>query len=347
MSFNPKFAILGAGSIGTYIGAHLLHANYPVVFVGRERLKQEIQLFGLGISDYTGNFFSLPPSQIEYVTDLKKASDCNVFIITVKSKDTEDLGKSLAKLLSDAGRKDAIIISFQNGVRNAQELATVLPEWKSQVVAGMVPFNVVAKGKGQFHRGTSGELVLQESPSGKEVAAVLRKAGIPSITHPNMQGVLWGKLLINLNNSLNALAGVPLREELSQRGYRKILSAMISEGMEVLKAAGIRPARAGKMIPQLAPAILKLPDFLFFTVASSMVKIDPEARSSMWEDLHHGRKTEISYLNGEILKLADTVGHPASINRRIVSLILEEENQSKKVQYGPESLSRELGIRLN
>ncbi len=344
MTFSPKFAILGAGSIGTYIGANLIKAGYPVVFVGRERLKQEIQLFGLGISDYIGNFFSLSPSQIKYVTDIKETKGSNVYIVTVKSKDTPDLGNTLSKLLSESDQKETSIVSFQNGVRNAQELASVLPEHKDRILAGMVPFNVVAKGKGQFHRGTSGELVIQSSPYGKEIVACLKKAGLPAMVHENMEGVLWGKLLINLNNSLNALAGVPLREELSQRGYRKILSRMISEGMEVLQSAGIQPARAGKMIPQLAPLILKLPDFLFFTVASSMVKIDPEARSSMWEDLHHGRKTEISYLNGEILKLAEQFGHPAPINRKIISLIAEAENNPGTVKYSPESLAKQLGI---
>ncbi|PJZ67217.1 2-dehydropantoate 2-reductase [Leptospira wolffii] len=344
MTFSPKFAILGAGSIGTYIGAHLLKAGYPVVFVGRERLKQEVQLFGLGISDFEGNSFSLPPDSIEYVTSTEEAKDCNIFLVTVKSKDTADLSRSLSELLTGENRKNAIFVSFQNGVRNAQELASALPDCQARVLAGMVPFNVVSQGKGKFHRGTSGELVLEKNEAGDKVLSYLKKAGLSAISHRNMPGVLWGKLLINLNNSLNALAGVPLREELSQRGYRKILSAMISEGIEVLKAADIHPARAGKMIPQLAPIVLKLPDFLFFAVASSMVKIDPEARSSMWEDLHHGRKTEIDYLNGEILNLADRFGHPATINRKIASLISEAENRTEIKNHTADSLSRELGL---
>ncbi|TGL60735.1 2-dehydropantoate 2-reductase [Leptospira sarikeiensis] len=344
MSFSPKFAILGSGSIGTYIGAHLVKAGYPVVFVGRERLKQEIQLFGLGISDYTGSSFTLAPNQVRYVTDIKEAKDSNIFLITVKSKDTIELGKSIRSLFSLEELSKIIVVSFQNGVRNSQELASVLPELGDRNIPGMVPFNVVAKGKGKFHRGTSGELVLQSNEFGDRINSYLKGSGLPSMVHKNMEGVLWGKLLFNLNNSLNALVGIPLREELSQRGFRKILSDMISEGIEILKLSGIKPARAGKMIPWLAPIILKLPDFLFFTVASSMVKIDPEARSSMWEDLHHGRKTEISYLNGEILKLADQIGHKAPINRKIVSLVQEAENGSGTVKYSAESLSKELGM---
>ncbi|TGK39767.1 2-dehydropantoate 2-reductase [Leptospira andrefontaineae] len=344
MSFSPKFAIIGSGSIGTYVGSYLVKAGYPVVFVGRERLKQEIQLFGLGISDYKGNSFTLAPSQVRYVTDIKEAKDSNVFLITVKSKDTIEAGKSIRSLFSPEELSKIIVVSFQNGVRNSKELASVLPELNDRNLPGMVPFNVVAKGKGQFHQGTSGELVVKSNEFGNKIHACLRKAGLPSIVHKNMEGVLWGKLLFNLNNSLNALAGVPLREELSQRTYRKILASMILEGLEILKISGIQPASAGKMIPWLAPIILGLPDFLFFRVASSMVKIDPEARSSMWEDLHHGRTTEISYLNGEIISLADEVGHKAPINRKIASLISEAESGSGKSQYDAETLSKLLGI---
>ncbi|GBF40079.1 2-dehydropantoate 2-reductase [Leptospira johnsonii] len=322
----------------------MVKAGYPVVFVGRERLKQEIQLFGLGISDYKGNSFTLAPSQIRYVTDIKEAKDSNVFLITVKSKDTVEAGKSIRSLLSSEELSKIIVVSFQNGVRNSKELASVLPELGDRNLAGMVPFNVVAKGKGQFHQGTSGELVIKSNEFGNKVHSYLRKAGLPSIIHKNMEGVLWGKLLFNLNNSLNALAGIPLREELSQRTYRKILASMILEGLEILKLSGIQPASAGKMIPWLAPIILKLPDFLFFKVASSMVKIDPEARSSMWEDLHHGRTTEITYLNGEIVRLADEIGHKAPINRKIASLIAEAESGSGKSQYDAETLSNLLGI---
>ncbi|WP_039948710.1 2-dehydropantoate 2-reductase [Leptospira fainei] len=342
---SAKFAILGSGSIGTYIGAHLVNAGFPVVFVGRERNRKEIQLFGLGISDFSGKFFSIPPNKIEYATDLKEVRGASIFLVTVKSRDTKELGHALNKHLSSAEKEKAIIVSFQNGVKNKSLLYESIPHLGERILAGMVPFNVIAKGKGQFHRGTSGDLVVQENQYGRKIVDYLRVAGLSAGTHPNMDGVLWGKLLINLNNSLNALSGIPLREELSLRGYRRILAAMISEGFEVLKLAGLRPSRAGKMIPQLAPLILKLPDCLFFKAAASMVKIDPEARSSMWEDLNQGRPTEIDTLNGEILKLADKVGHGAPINRAIVALVREAEKNPKSLQYTPETLIARLGLK--
>ena len=51
------------------------------------------------------------------------------------------------------------------------------------------------------------------------------------------------------------------------------------------------------------------------------MKVDPEARSSMWEDLTRGRPTEVDHLNGEIVRLADQHATDAPLNRRIVELV--------------------------
>ena len=119
-----------------------------------------------------------------------------------------------------------------------------------------------------------------------------------------MAGVLWGKLMLNLNNALNALSGVPLATQLADRRWRLILARQIAEALGVLKAAGIKPARIEGVPPGMIPRILRLPDWLFRRVARRMLAIDPEARSSMWEDLHRHRPTEIGYLQGAILALA-------------------------------------------
>jgi 2-dehydropantoate 2-reductase len=57
------------------------------------------------------------------------------------------------------------------------------------------------------------------------------------------------------------------------------------------------------------------------------MKVDPEARSSMWEDLTRGRPTEVDYLNGEIVRMAEKVGARAPINARIVELVKAAERK--------------------
>jgi len=95
--------------------------------------------------------------------------------------------------------------------------------------------------------------------------------------------------------------------------------------LHVIKAEGIDPVSTTPLPASFTPCILKLPDFLFERIAASMVKIDPKARSSMWEDLQRGRRTEIDHLQGLIVELAQRHGLQAPLSERIVSLIRKAE----------------------
>ncbi|GAB2655517.1 ketopantoate reductase C-terminal domain-containing protein [Kribbella swartbergensis] len=150
----------------------------------------------------------------------------------------------------------------------------------------------------------------------------------------------WAKLLLNLNNPINALSGVPLREELSQRSYRRCLAAAQAEALALLDAAGITPAKLLPVPMHRFPLILRLPDFVFRRLAASMLAIDPLARTSMWEDLEAGRTTEIDYLNGEVVRLAESLDRPAPVNTKLVTLLRAAEAQ-RRTWSGPELL-REL-----
>ena len=79
------------------------------------------------------------------------------------------------------------------------------------------------------------------------------------------------------------------------------------------------------MGPGLLPTLLRLPDALFTRVAATMLRIDPQARSSMWEDLQAGRRTEVDYLNGAVVTLARSLGLTAPANERLVALVRAAE----------------------
>jgi 2-dehydropantoate 2-reductase len=75
--------------------------------------------------------------------------------------------------------------------------------------------------------------------------------------------------------------------------------------------------------------LLRLPDAAFGLVLGRAMKIDPEARSSMWEDLQRGRRTEIDYLQGVITGIADRRGLQVPLSRRVVALIKHAEAAGK------------------
>ena len=99
-------------------------------------------------------------------------------LVTVKSLATESAAAPLAAILA----RRSTVVSFQNGVSNAPRLRAVLPG--HDVRAGMVPFNVAARGEGVFHNGTSGPLGM-ESPGRRDepIVRALRDAGFAVETY--------------------------------------------------------------------------------------------------------------------------------------------------------------------
>ena len=157
--------ILGAGSIGCFIGGAWLAAGCSVSFVGRERIRDDIAANGLALSDHAGWRVHLAHDLIDFSTRPAALAKADIVALCVKSSDTA----AAAKQIATHGKKKPVVISFQNGVGNADTLRTLLP--KLEVVQGMVPFNVANLGKGRFHKGTSGELVAGETEATRALRA--------------------------------------------------------------------------------------------------------------------------------------------------------------------------------
>ena len=325
MSFAPdtSIAIAGAGSVGCYVGARLAAAGRNVTLLLRAPLAKTIGHHGLRVSDLDGRDETLPPSALKLTSDPGKALGmADIVLVTVKSRDTAAMAALIAKHAPD----NAIVVSLQNGVENAAVLRKALLPPRT-VVGAMVPFNVVQTIGGdetpRFHRATSGTMQIE---SGMEnLRHLLDVPGAPLAEHGDIEASLWGKLLVNLNNALNALSGLPLAEQLGDRRWRLLISRQMREGLAVLRAARIRPAPVEGVPQRLIAIALRLPDGLFRLAAKGMVTVDRNARSSMWEDLRLGRPTEIDYLQGEIVRLAERHGVAAPLNRRIMQLIKEAE----------------------
>lgn len=314
-----KIAIFGAGSIGAYVGGALLAAGGAATLIGRARMRERIARHGLILTDLQGRRSELTGAQVPYADDPQALADADLILVTVKSADTAAAGQ----VIRAHAKASALVLSLQNGIGNADVLRNQLPGWI--VVAGMVPFNVVQLPDGRLHRGTEGEIAVEANPALGDCLALFKAAHLPLIEHADFAAIQWGKLLLNLNNPVNALSGLPLKTELSQRAYRRCFALLIAEALTVLKAANIRPAKVARIGPNLLPPLLRLPDALFSRIAATMLRIDPEARSSMWEDLQAGRRTEIDYLNGAVLRLAESLGLDAPANRRIVALVRAAE----------------------
>ena len=321
MILDRPIGIAGAGSIGCFVGGMYAAAGHRVALLGRRRVIDEIETNGLLLSSFEGFERKLSASQLTLSEDPSILGDAGAVLVTVKSADTAAVADAIAR----HAPPDAVIVSLQNGLGNVPVLRQRLPD--RRVLAGMVPFNVVARGKGRFHRATSGDLVVERDDVG--TAGQLSVPGLKMRPTADIAGVQWGKLLVNLNNALNALGGLPLRQQLAQRSWRGLLADQMTEGLAAIRAEGLRPISSTPVPAGLTPYLLRLPDALFGVLLGGTMKIDAEARSSMSEDLQRGRRTEIDYLQGAIIDIAQRRGLQVPLSRRVVALIKQAEAEGK------------------
>lgn len=309
-----RIGVFGAGSIGCYAGGMLAANSNDVVLVGRARMAARLA-GGIELTRHDGMRKSVPAADFTFATEPEALAGCEAILVCVKSTGTAEAARQLASVLKER----TLVASFQNGISNTEILRKGLSQCR--VLGAMVPFNVAQIGENRFHQGTEGGIVLEDRPGALKIATTLNQADVPTMVRPDFEAVQWGKLLMNLNNAVNALSGLPLKAQLSRRKHRLVLADCVEEALTALRAAHIRPAKIGRVSPGLIPVILRLPDFLFTRIAGSMLKIDEDARSSMAEDLEQKREPEIDCLNGEIVRLGEEFGVPTPVNSSIVAKV--------------------------
>jgi 2-dehydropantoate 2-reductase len=332
-----KICIYGAGSIGCYIGGRLAAAGADVTFITRPRTYTELSHVGLRLTDYLAHDIRVVPQLLKLSLEPTAVKDADIIFVCVKSSATEQVA---LELLENLGNHSPYIVSFQNGLSNVPILKKVLQQLR--VIEGMVPFNVANLGQGHFHQGTSGAIHIKQFLAQDQLLDIFKKAQLEIMFDEDMLSVQWAKILLNLNNSINALSKLPLKQQLSIHKYRQCLAMAQRETLDLLKLAQIHPAKLTAISAQHVPKILELPDFIFKILSKKMLDIDPLARSSMQDDLLAGRKTEIDWINGEVVLLAQRLGKRAPINECLIKLIKQAEVSATEFSMDADSLKKQL-----
>ena len=169
-----------------------------------------------------------------------KQTGADIILVTVKSGATA----TMADLIAEHAPSGSTVVSLQNGVGNVDLLLGRLGAM-GRIVAGMVPFNVMQTHGGgepaRFHRATSGTVLIGAGVPGLREALDVK--GLAVAEHPDMSGVLWGKLMLNLNNALNALSGLSLALlPFALKLFTKFVLVDSGHGLR-LRASKIRPPR--------------------------------------------------------------------------------------------------------
>ncbi|SIS85716.1 ketopantoate reductase [Thalassolituus maritimus] len=313
-----KIAVLGAGAIGCYLGA-VLSKHHEVTLIGRERLINAFNRAGhMALSDYQERDCQYSNLTVTDSTDALASAD--LILLTVKCLAVHEAAQQLQAFAA----KTTPVISLQNGIGSDD----MLRQLRNPVIRGIVGFNVAPMDNCRFHRGTEGDVyceALIDSTIAMQLDSAFHDMGFRLHTTSGFEALQWAKLQLNLNNAINAVSNLPLKQELETRGYRTILSLAMSELIEVTKQEQLKLPKLTKLPARWIPVLLKAPDSWFKKLASSMLAIDPQARSSMWEDLNNQRTTEIDYINGAVVRAAHALGLQAPANLTLVELIKDIE----------------------
>ena len=326
LASDRPIVVAGAGAIGCFVGGMLAAAGREVIFLGRARTGETLARQGLHLTDFAGLDVRVRSPE---ATDAPKVlAKAGLVLVAVKTGDTQAMAAEIARF----SPSDTLVVSLQNGLDAVGLLREALPG--RDVRAGMVPFNVVSLSPGQFHRASSGDIVLEAGP-----ADLGEKLSVPHLAvteSAQIEAVQWGKLVINLNNAVNALSGLTLHEQLLNRDWRKVMAAQMSEALDILRRSGIKTRSTTPVPLALVPMILRLPTPMFRRIAAQMLTIDPSARTSMAHDVMAGKQTEIASLQGRIVDLALAQNRQAPISARIAEMIEGLDHPPRR--YSPNDL---------
>jgi 2-dehydropantoate 2-reductase len=292
---NPlKAAVMGAGAVGCYYGGMLARAGHEVVLIARPQHVEAIERNGLRMETKAFD----ERVRLAASTDASAVRGADLVLFCVKSTDTESAGAQIRPHLSP----DALVLTLQNGVDNADRLRTVLPP--HQVSAAVVYVATEMAGPGHVKHHGRGELVIEPSGASDAVAKTLVAAGVPTEVSANVRGALWAKLVINCAyNALSAIAQLPYGEVVKGEGMQDVMRHVVDECLAVAGAEGVQ-----------------LPSDAHDTVRK-LVESMPGQYSSTAQDLARGKPTEIDYLNGLVVRRGEALGIETPVNRVLWALV--------------------------
>ena len=289
-----KVAVMGAGAVGCYYGGMLARAGHHVTLIARPQHVEAVERNGLHMQTTTFD----EHVRLAASTDASAAQGADLVLFCVKSLDTESAGTELRPYLTPG----VLLLTLQNGVDNADRLRTVLPQ--HTVAAAVVYVATEMAGPGHVKHHGRGELVIEPSSHSETVSQALIAAGVPTDISGNVRGELWAKLILNCAyNAVSAIAQLPYGKTVAGEGVKDVMRDVVAECLAVAKADGVQVAG------DVDAAIRKIADTM------------PTQFSSTAQDLARGKRSEIDYLNGLIVRRGEALGIATSSNRVLWALV--------------------------
>jgi 2-dehydropantoate 2-reductase len=302
---RARILILGAGAVGLPLAAKLSRIA-DVVAVTRESYARAISRDGLLLSGAWGN----ETCRFPCVSELAEESGFDYILITSKSQDTEGICRHYKDLIASHE-----VVSFQNGIGNEE----IISRYSDHVIGGVVMTGFVRESNREVRvTANAGPMQIGRFPEGpdavvRNLADIMTRAGVHTEATDHIRGKLWSKNLINCSlNPISAITGVTYGK-LKEPDSWHIIDQMVREIYAVVRAGDIRLQWGD-------------PDAYLGYLYGALIPVMAGHSSSMLQDILHGHKTEIDYLNGAVVSTGNRLGIATPYNACICDLIRFRES---------------------
>ena len=329
-----RYAIYGAGSLGTVLGAFITKNGGKIDLINRN--KAHVAALKEKGARITGTLEMTVP--VSALTPEEMTGKYDIILLLTKQL----LNKEVVTFLKDYLAEDGVLVTLQNGIPEP-EIAEIIGSHRT--VGCVVEWGATLSAPGQctltsdpnslsFHMGAMEGIAPEKL---REVKALLEKM-CPVHEESNLLGVRWSKLLINATFSgLGTVVGGLFGDVSGNKAARKVAIRCMKECIDVGHAAGATFAPVqGKNIIKLFyyKGALKR-SFATMLIPIAMKKhknIEP----SMLQDLKKGKVCEIDAINGVVCAWGKKTGVKTPINDRIVEIV--KECQAGKRKPCPENI---------
>lgn len=303
-----QIGIMGAGAVGTYVGALLCERN-RIVLIGRPAVVDCINDRGVRISGRTE--LHVRP---EASADPAALKDCEIVLLTVKAYDTAEAASQVA-----AAAPMATLVTLQNGLDNDESVAKAAPGLRS--CAAITSFGVTREGPGHIRHAGEGSTVLGRmacSPSeANHVANQLSEGGFPVEWVDNIRGHVWLKGIVNhCINPLTVIHRCKNGVLLKHGDYLRHMTGLCAEALTVINAA-----------------IVHLPTDNVFGKINEVARLTADNRSSMLQDVDRGKRTEIDHITGYIIRLGKIHGLDLPLSSFVYYEVKNLETEGTELKF--------------
>ena len=296
-----RIVIIGAGGVGGYFGARLIAAGEDVTFVARGAHLAALQTTGLRVESPKGD---LHLAEVKAASGADAIGVADVVLLTVKMYDIESAAAALAPLIGP----DTVVVTLQNGVEAVDIVARHVGR---DHVAGGVAYVAAVIAEPGLIRHTSldslifGELDGRRSNRLVALEAACQRAGFSARISEHIDVDLWSKFSrLAVFSGMTALTRSPIGVLRDDPDLLAMLQQACEESASVARARGI-----------------VLPESLMDEIMQMVRQLPHHAKSSMLEDLERGRRLELPWLSGAVVRLGREAGVATPIHSFIATVL--------------------------